>query len=144
MYALLAVGLVLSAPGVKDPPKKAEPPGLVGEWKVEEATVGGNALPGAIKDGLTIEFTADGKYLIRVNGQSKEATYATTAGKEVNEIDFKDPTGRPALGIYKFEKETLTLCMAEGNNVTRPASFESPAGSRVMLMTLKRVEKKKE
>jgi hypothetical protein len=46
-------------------------------------------------------------------------------------------------GIYKLDGNTLTLCLAVGGEeANRPAKFESPAGSMVMLLTLKRPVKK--
>jgi uncharacterized protein (TIGR03067 family) len=143
MNTLLIVGLVLAAPGVKDPPKKAEPPSIVGEWVIEEMIVGGKAAPAGATDGMSIEFKADGKVQIRFNGQgAKEGTYKTVPGKDVSEIDLTTGTDT-APGLFKIEKDKLVLCIDDrGKGAARPAGFESPAGSRVMLMTLKRVEKK--
>jgi uncharacterized protein (TIGR03067 family) len=146
MNALLIVSLVLAAPGVKDPPKKAEPPGLIGEWVVQDVIRGGKAAPAELPEELVIAFKADGKYEVRVKGVGgKEGTYTTAAGKDVSEIDMNPGTPETAPGLFKFEKDKLILCIDDGGKgATRPAGFESPAGSRVMLMTLKRVEKKKE
>jgi uncharacterized protein (TIGR03067 family) len=144
MNALLIVGLVLAAPATKDPPKKAEPPGLVGEWTIEEMTRGGQAAPAGATEGMSIEFKADGKYEVRMQGKgAKEGTYSTTPGKDASEIDMNPGQAEMAPGLFKVEKDKLILCIDDaGKGATRPAGFESPAGSRVMLMTLKRVEKK--
>ena len=147
MNALLILGLVLAAPGVKDAPKKAEPPGLVGEWAVEGLVRGGKEFPVAAAEGMSIEFKADGKFQVRIKGQDakEEGTYKTVAGKDATEIDMITGTNETAPGLFKVEKDKLTLCIDDrGAGAVRPAGFESPAGSRVMLMTLKRVEKKKE
>jgi uncharacterized protein (TIGR03067 family) len=146
MNALLIVGLVIAAPATKDPPKKAEPPSIIGEWAVEEAIRGGQAAPAGATDGMSIEFKADGKYQVRVQGKgAREGTYKTVPGKDVSEIDLMTHTDEMAPGLFKIEKDKLTLCLDDGGKgATRPAGFESPAGSRIMLMTLKRVEKKKE
>ena len=58
----------------------------------------------------------------------------------------------PTLAIYKIEEDMLTLCSAmpefpggrKGVVAGRPTAFEAPAGSRLVLMTFKRMEKKKE
>jgi uncharacterized protein (TIGR03067 family) len=142
---LLGLALTVGAPGVKEIPKKAEPPGIVGEWTVEEVVRGGMAFPGIATEGMSIEFKTDGKYHLRIKGQNaKDGTYTTTPGKDASEIDMNSGAEQ-APGLFKVEKDKLTLCIDDGGKgATRPAGFESPAGSRVMLMTLKRVEKKKE
>jgi uncharacterized protein (TIGR03067 family) len=136
---------VIGAPGVKEAPKKAEPPGLVGEWAVEGVVRGGQAAPAGATDGMSIEFKADGTLLIRLQGQEvKQGTYKTVPGKDASEIDLVT-TADTAPGLFKVEEDKLTLCIDDaGKGAVRPTGFESPAGSRVMLMTLKRVEKKKE
>ena len=45
MHATLFLALALSAPALKDPPKKA--PTVVGEWEVESITSGGRSTPTA-------------------------------------------------------------------------------------------------
>ena len=51
------------------------------------------------------------------------------------------PSGKGARGIYKVEKDTLTFCFVEGTDA-RPTAFASPAGSKVVLLTLTRVKAK--
>jgi uncharacterized protein (TIGR03067 family) len=142
MNALLVAALVLAAPATKDPPKKAEPPSVVGEWAVEETVRGGKVMPVADSEGF--EFAADGTYQIRFQGRAlKSGTYQTAPGKDATAIDLKFQTDKIAPGIFKIEKDRLTLCIDDaGGGAVRPAGFESPAGSWVVLMTLKRVEKK--
>ena len=43
---------------------------------------------------------------------------------------------------YKLDGDTLILCFARAKGDSdRPAKFDSPEGSNVMLMTLKRAKK---
>jgi uncharacterized protein (TIGR03067 family) len=141
---LLAVAVGLSAPAAKDPPKK-DPPTIVGEWAGEKAEAGGMPLP-VPAGGITMEFTADGKVVIREGAKPPETGgYTADPKKTPAEIDLtpsakgKDIT---LVGIYKVEGDTLTLCLGIAGK--RPDKFESPAGADCMLMTLKRAKPKKE
>ncbi len=139
---LTALALTLGAPGPKDDPKK-DPPSVVGEWVAEKGIVGGND-KGIPPGGVTFEFTADGH--VRIHEGSKQpdpADYKVDPKKSPAEIDIVPPAGQkepPMLGIYKVEGDQLTICVAHGGK--RPTKFESPEGSDVMLLTLKRVKKK--
>jgi uncharacterized protein (TIGR03067 family) len=141
MYSVMVgLALVVAAPAKKEGPKK-EAPSLVGEWYPESAVRGGK--PDNPPAGTTIVFTADGKFLIkgpkRDNGE--EAAYKIDAKKDPAEIDITPPEKgeRGFTGIYKFEKDTLILCIAM--NSERPKAFASPEGSEAIIITLTRVKK---
>ena len=143
MQSVLVIGLaaLLGAPGPKEDPKK-DAPSLVGEWVPTMALRGGK--PDMPPAGTSIAFTADGKVLLREGNQAKpeEGTYKTDPKKDPAEIDITPPDKDKSplvIGIYKLEKDTLTLCMIMGTD--RPKKFESPEGSEVMLITLQRVKK---
>jgi len=93
-------------------------------------------------------LTADGKFIVREGKreQAEQGTYKTDTKKDPAEIDIMPPSekaGRGTIrGIFKIEGDTLTLCVTGGkDDGDRPAKFESPEGSQVMLMTLKRAKK---
>jgi uncharacterized protein (TIGR03067 family) len=148
MNWLPAIGLALTvgAP-MKESPKKAEPPSLVGEWECVEFIGGGRTATAneVAQIGIRMEFTADGKFRCREGKRDyPEGTYKRDPGKDPAEVDYTaGGIMKGNKGIYKVEKDTLTICVAEGG-ADRPTKFESPAGTRVMLVTFKRVEKKKE
>ena len=139
---LLALAVTLSAPAAKEAPKK-DPPTIVGEWAGEKAEAGGKPLP-VPPGGITMEFLADGKVVIREGPKPAEtAQYTADPKKSPAEIDLNPSDkakGLTFVGIYKIEGDTLTICLGVGGK--RPAKFESPAGSDSMLMTLKRTKKK--
>jgi len=146
-FLALGVAFTLLAPAPKDAPKKA-PPAIVGEWECVEFTGGGRtATPIEMKEigYIGYEFTAEGKFRMRKRDEvTSEGTYNFDSSKDPAELNvIVAKNGRFAASIYKVEKDTLILCSAEGGK-DRPTKFESPAGTRIILMKLKRVEKKKE
>jgi uncharacterized protein (TIGR03067 family) len=140
---VLALALVVTAPGPKDPPKK-EPRSIVGEWACTECVAGGQA---ATKDELSeikLEFGSDGTFRFEFGPQRATGTYTSDRTKDPAELDYvNDRISKGNQAIFKIEKDTLTICLAEGGRA-RPNAFVSPPGSRLVLMTMKRVEKKKE
>src|SRR5215213_5591308 len=139
---LVALAVAVGAPGLKDDPKKAA--SLEGEWAAEKFVEGGRERDRPIR----FTFGPDGKFGVREGSREKaeEGSYQADPKKDPAEVDILPPAGKtapPILGIYKVEGDTLTLCVAKGGpDARRPAKFESPAGSRVSLFTLKRVKKK--
>jgi uncharacterized protein (TIGR03067 family) len=142
MTTTLFVGLALAvaAPIGKDPPKK-DGPTLVGEWTVESVVKGGKPAP-EDRDGA-LEFTADGKAILKERSKTITGTYSSDAKKDPAEVDItlEEQGMRITLsGIYKFEKDTLTVCFAF--QAERPKAFETPEATMTVLLTLKRAKKK--
>ena len=140
MYSLvIGLALAVGAPAPKEAPKK-DPPSLVGLWVAESGLRGGQMRPPP--PGTSMEFTADGKVFMRERGgeKSMEATYKADPKKDPAELDIIPPLAGKGelLGIFKIDGDTLTICFAENE---RPAKFESPEGSRAMLVTLRRQKK---
>jgi uncharacterized protein (TIGR03067 family) len=138
---LFGVVLAVGAPGDKEAPKK-DAPSIVGEWDGEKAVRGGMERP--IPDGgVKVTFTADGKLLFKEGFKdATEGSYKVDAKKNPAEIDLNPPNeDGTLLGIYKFDGDTLTICLSDKNSTERPTKFESPEGTNVMLITLKRVKK---
>ncbi len=138
---LIGLSLAVAAPVTKDAKKDA--PSIVGEWDGIKALIGGMDMP-VPKGGIGIAFAADGKATLREGDRAKaeEVTYAIDPKKSPAHIDLVPPAKEkePTLfGIYKIEKDELTICMTMGGE--RPTKFESPAGSQIMLMTFKRAKK---
>jgi uncharacterized protein (TIGR03067 family) len=138
------VGLVLFAPAAGSAPKVKDkaPPSIVGEWVVESRTVGGRAVAQpAVRTRLV--FRADGTYTFVVNGQDTDPhghTVKLNPKADPAEIDFV-PRDRPTyLGVFKVDKDTLTLCTNPAGE-SRPTAFESAADSRTTLYVFKRASR---
>jgi uncharacterized protein (TIGR03067 family) len=137
---LFGVALAVAAPGDKEAPKK-ETPTLVGEWDGEKAVRGGKERP-VPAGGITVTFKADGKMLFKEgNNSAEDGSYKADAKKEPAEIDISPPGEGTLVGIYKLDGDTLTICLSEKGSTDRPTKFESPEGTNVMLITLKRIKR---
>ena len=144
MYSSLLVGLAVSvAAPMKD---KKDAPSIVGEWVGEKAVAGGKDLP-VPEGGVGFTFTEDGKLQVREGKREKPdgGTYKVDPKKDPAEIDLMPPADKkepPVHGIYKLDGDTLTLAFSRGNPAAgRPTKFESPEGSDVVVITLKRAKK---
>jgi uncharacterized protein (TIGR03067 family) len=139
-HALLVLAVTVAAPAAKD--GKKDLPGLVGEWAAESAVVRGK--PDNPPPGTTWTFTADGKSVLRVGDGNGEVagTYKADPKKDPAEVDITaGPKGGPVKGLYKVEGDTLTLCLVTDGE-ERPKKIESPADSKAIVITFKRVKKK--
>jgi uncharacterized protein (TIGR03067 family) len=121
--------------------KEKRGPSPVGAWVTQRET----GAPAAGVD-LTITFTADGKLKFDTGkGQVEHGSYKVDDTKDPPEIDYIAPARAnpankkpPLLGIYRVEKDTLTMYL---NEKKRPVKFEAPDGSGIMKVTLKRAKK---
>jgi uncharacterized protein (TIGR03067 family) len=122
--------------------KKADPKAgantLKGKWEITTASFNGNVSP--MLKGRILEFGDD--EFTTYDGEKKGRTISFSLDLKANpkEIDLnRDGGGTKALGIYTIEKDELKLCYAEPG-ADRPKKFESAAGDKVFLLTLKRVK----
>jgi uncharacterized protein (TIGR03067 family) len=135
---LVGLALAVAAPAPKEAPKK-EPPTVVGDWVVETVVKGGQP---KTEEDSALTFTADGKAVLKERGKTIEGTYTSDPKKDPAELDITLEVGgmRVTLsGIFKFDKDTLTLCL--NFQGPRPKAFESAEGAMTVLLTLKRAKK---
>ncbi len=144
MHAMILItALVLSAPALKDPPKQELK--LAGEWVVESQVTGGQPLKSSVERKYI--FSAEGTWTM-TTARSKitpklTRTFAIDTMKKPAAIDMKlsaTATATAYTGIVKVEGDTLTLCYSR-DAAERPTKFESPEGSTVLLIVLKRMKK---
>ncbi|HVK14388.1 MAG TPA: TIGR03067 domain-containing protein [Gemmataceae bacterium] len=141
--SVAAVGLV--APLLlAAPPPKADPTPLVGTWRSVRVVNGGEEWKGGP---LLAEFRADGTAVLGDGSAPRDreepVKYTAAPDKTPAEIDVAAPAGRraaPVVGIYKLDKDTLTLCYSRGG--ARPTAFESKPSSGVVLVTFERAQPK--
>lgn len=139
---LLGVAIVVGAPAPKETPK-ADPAKIEGEWVVVKYTRGGKDDEEREK-GQTFVI-ADGKIaVLRGTQRREEVEYKLDPKADPPKIDLIPPAKEKEgtiPGIYKLEGDTLTLCFPKGGKEDRPTKFESPAGSRIVVITMKRAKK---
>ncbi|HUR54704.1 MAG TPA: TIGR03067 domain-containing protein [Gemmataceae bacterium] len=142
MRALLSLSLFALALGVSSADDKKDP--TAGKWVVESVTRDGKA------DDQLKGWTrthANGKYALKAGGGVKnepiEGTYTVDDSKTPVTIDMKPTDGRykdkTLMGIAKVDGDTLTVAFAEPGK-DRPTSFESKAGSGVVVAVHKRAK----
>jgi uncharacterized protein (TIGR03067 family) len=137
MNASLVLGLLfsLSAPALKEKPPK-EPPSIVGEWELTSSAVSGCPDTARVDK---IVITAD-RWSVIKNG--RESLGMVLRSAKPGELDLGNQQAPEFIGIYKFEGNTLTICLSLRND-QRPTDYISTINSNTQLMTLKRIKPEK-
>jgi uncharacterized protein (TIGR03067 family) len=130
-----AAGLGLLARPGHSAQEKGGKDSLEGTWRVVSATAQGKPVPEELVMGLQLTFRGD-KVTLSVLDKAKDGTFKTDPTKTPKQIDLQAFGPNTAPGIYRIEKDTLTICFSEGGK--RPTAFESAAGTRNVLLVLKR------
>lgn len=123
--------------------RRAESP-LRGTWACASAVVDGKPLPEKTVKELRLTITADRYKTERADEVLFDSTYHLDPSKDPKQIEMTategDAAGKPALGIYSVEGDTLKMCYVMPGRA-RPKTFESPAGSKAYLVTWTRSKK---
>jgi RNA polymerase sigma factor (sigma-70 family) len=144
---VVVAGTFVAARAPADKPaasaKEADQPDekkIVGTWVLMSEEEGGQKAPEEAFKGAKMVLTADGKWTAKGKGeQEDEGTYELAPAKKPKEITITSAKGRSLTGIYKFDGDTLTICVDRGGAL--PTEFESKEGTRVLLMVLRREKK---
>jgi uncharacterized protein (TIGR03067 family) len=145
MRSILALSLLVvpAALVAEDKKPDADLTAIAGKWTIEKAELGGKDLTETLKAGK-LEIAADGKYTFDNGAPQKDiGTLVINSGKNPKEIDIKGSEG-PNKGktiktIYKFDKDTVTVCYQLGDG-DRPTKFETKPDTRLLLVTYKRAK----
>ena len=118
---------------------------LQGVWTCASAVIDGKPLAEEAAKNLKLTLTADRYKTERGEQVLFDGTYMVNAVKNPPQIDMigteGDLKGKVALGIYKLDGDTLTICYVMPGK-ERPAAFESQPQSGAFLVVWKRSEKK--
>lgn len=118
------------------------PEHLHGVWQATSAVINGQALPDEAVDAIRLTLTRTRFITQRGSETLFDSSYkidSTTSPKQIEMMGVEDFEGKPALGIYEYEGETLQLCYKMPGFV-RPTEFTSPPGSGAFLISLKRLD----
>jgi uncharacterized protein (TIGR03067 family) len=130
---LLAASTALRAGGEKGDEKK-----VLGTWAMVSGVKSGEDAPDDLKREFRLIFAAEGKLTVKLEGKDLEGTYKLNGAKKPKEVDFT-VDGKDMPGIYALDGDNLKICVGEEDN--RPKEFASEAGSKTILLVLKREKK---
>ena len=143
-FVLLAVGIVClaglftnAAPGRKEKDDKSDLKKLEGDWTIESWVQFGQNVP----MDATWTFKGD-KYTLTMPANTEDGSIKIDQEKKPATIDLNitggNCSGKDQPGIYKFDGESLLVCLAWPGTTDRPTEFTSTAANRTILVTLKR------
>jgi uncharacterized protein (TIGR03067 family) len=134
--------LILPAVGVRGQVSPADKAGrdrdrLQGTWVWLEARMAGDLWTAG--QTATMSMTFKGDQVFPSADPADAATFQLDAARLPGTIDFIDKKGKIDHGIYKFEGEILTICMALADSKKpRPLAFESTRENEALLMVMKK------
>ena len=111
---------------------KADLEKLQGTWLLVSMEMGGQKAPEDEVKGYTLVVKDDKATVSDGKGNTQEAVLKLDAGKDPKEIDMTVDEGGKAevhKGIYKLDKDGLTLCKSHPPD-ERPAAFASKEGAK--------------
>jgi uncharacterized protein (TIGR03067 family) len=153
LTTLVALALVTPA----DPPKEKDPAftdtakkelkRLEGTWKASKLVREGNEEESPKMGGEEVVITFKG-HMMQLNGKDFLAITALDPSTDPKCIDYKavadsGPVTKGTVfeAIYKLNGDTLLLALHPDGGTNRPAKFESPKDSKVIVVTFQREKK---
>src|SRR5262249_38747374 len=118
----------------KDDLGKKDREAMQGDWACESLTRDGMALPDDDAQALFRTVKGDAYVVARFRDKAGSGTFTLDASKSPKEIDIVPDGPKKVVlkGIYKIEKDVLTICHAPPG-ADRPTAFASKADSGLTL-----------
>ena len=142
LIACLALGIDDS----KDKATKADLDKLQGTYKMVSLEVDGKSVPEDKLKSSTLTIKGD-KYVVKVEDQTYETQMILDPEQKPKAIDMKFLDGankdKTALGIYKIDDDTFTMCRRLNPGQTRPQDFGTWPDTNTFLVVWKKQEEKK-
>jgi uncharacterized protein (TIGR03067 family) len=145
-FALMAALMVVPAFVVLAADDKPASPD--GSYKVTSLSKGGMKAPEEVTksfEGVTIKGD---KFTMKAMGEAKVATIKVDAKAKPATIDItpddEKEKGKTMLGIWKLEKNVLTIALTEGKDSKRPADFDGKGKGDIVIELTKDEPKKEE
>jgi len=145
-FAMMAI--LMAVPALVALAADDKPAGADGTYKVTGLSKGGMKAPEEVTKGfesvtikgdkMTMKLAKEGDKVatIKIDAKSKPATIDITP-------DEGPEKGKAMAGIWKMEKNVLTIALAEGKDAKRPADFDGK-GKDDIVIELTKEEKKEE
>ena len=145
MYAGFLIAALLAAEPSKSEAKKTMRE-LEGVWTCESATINGRKLDEATVKSLKLTLKGEQYKTERGDEVLFDSTYSLDTKADPKRIEMVgtegDLKGKPALGIYKLDRDRLIMCYTMPGQ-ERPRDFKSEEKSEAYLLVWRRAEKSK-
>jgi uncharacterized protein (TIGR03067 family) len=130
--------IAVAAQAGDDEAQKKERAALHGVWKIISLENNKGKDPNI--EGATLEFDKDGKNLtFSKDGQTKKGTFTVNPTGKPKEIDIKpNDENKTFEGIYRIEKDKMTLCLAPDSGDGRPNEFALKEGKNYLIIIMER------
>jgi uncharacterized protein (TIGR03067 family) len=112
---------------------------LQGTWTVVRLERSGRAEQGDLSF-ITVKITGNELVLMEMEEKDPPRQFKLDASKNPKQIDFLGKGKEIAPGIYKLDKDKLTLCYNR-NGEPRPTKFSTSADDSHVVMVLERKKK---
>ena len=143
---VLVAVLIGAGDDAKDKAIKADLAKLQGTYKMASLEVDGKSVAEEKLKSSMLTIKGD-KYIVKVNDEKYETQMILDPQMKPKIIDIKfldgDNKDKTALGIYKIEDDTLTMCRALKPGEARPDEFITRADTNTFLVVWKKQQDKK-
>jgi uncharacterized protein (TIGR03067 family) len=116
---------------------------LDGIWTCESATINGKQLDEATAKSLKLTLNGEQYKTERGDQVLFDSTYSvdpTANPKRIDMVGIGELQGKIGQGIYKLEKDRLTMCYSMPGN-DRPKQFASKEGLQTQLLVWRRIRR---